>query len=224
MLQFDNEAARKLETIYSSPDFVAQRSATLERLRLRPGEEVIDVGCGPGFLCEQMADCVGPTGRLPRSEPLPATLGLANAASQERILYTSTDGVDGKSPITVSGALFIPKGTPPQEGWPLLAWAHGTVGIADICSPSWQARSYRDVRYLNEWLSQGFAIVATDYQGLGTPGPHPYLKVRPEAYSVLDSVRAVLTDVPGLANKIVIVGQSQGGGATFATAAFAPDY
>jgi alkylhydroperoxidase/carboxymuconolactone decarboxylase family protein YurZ len=100
----------------------------------------------------------------------------------------------------------------------------GTVGIADICAPSWQARSYRDVRYLNEWLSQGFAVVATDYQGLGTPGPHPYLKVRPEAYSVLDSVRAVLRDVPGLANKIVIIGQSQGGGAAFATAAFAPDY
>ena len=116
--------------------------------------------------------------------------------------------MDGKSPITVSGALFIPKGTPPQDGWPLLAWAHGTVGIADICAPSWQARSYRDVRYLNEWLSQGFAIVATDYQGLGTPGPHPYLKVRPEAYSVLDSVRAVLKDVPGLANKIVIIGDT----------------
>ena len=68
----------------------------------------------------------GPPGRLLRSEPLPATLGLANAASQERILYTSTDGVEGKSLIAVSGALFIPKGTPPQEGWPLLAWAHGT--------------------------------------------------------------------------------------------------
>ena len=47
MLQFDDEAARKLETVYSSADVVAQRSATLERLRLRPGEEVIDVGCGP---------------------------------------------------------------------------------------------------------------------------------------------------------------------------------
>src|SRR3954466_3314819 len=60
----------------------------------------------------------GPPGRLLRSEPLPATLGLANAARQERILYTSTDEVEGKSLITVSGALFIPKGTPPQEGWP----------------------------------------------------------------------------------------------------------
>ena len=68
----------------------------------------------------------GPPGWLLRSEPLPATLGLANAASQERILYTSTDGVEGKSLIAVSGALFIPKGTPPQEGWPLLAWPwHG---------------------------------------------------------------------------------------------------
>ena len=41
---------------------------------------------------------------------------------------------------------------------------------------------------------------------------------------MLDSVRAVIRDVPGLAHKIVIVGQSQGGGAAFATAAFAPDY
>src|SRR5215204_4701791 len=54
----------------------------------------------------------GPPGRLLRSEPLPATLGLANAARQERILYTSTDGIEGKSLITVSGALFIPKGAP----------------------------------------------------------------------------------------------------------------
>src|SRR5215217_5627376 len=64
MLQFNDEAARKLETVYSSADIVAQRKATLERLRLRSGENVIDVGCGPGFLCEQIAECVGPTGRV----------------------------------------------------------------------------------------------------------------------------------------------------------------
>src|SRR4051812_15198408 len=70
-----------------------------------------------------------------------------SASPTPRARNASCTPVDGKSPITVSGALFIPKGTPPQEGWPLLAWAHGTVGIADICAPSWQARSYRDVRY-----------------------------------------------------------------------------
>jgi pimeloyl-ACP methyl ester carboxylesterase len=66
--------------------------------------------------------------------------------------------------------------------------------------------------------------VATDYQGLGTPGPHPYLLLRPEAYSVLDSARAVLRGPFGLLNRVVIVGQSQGGGAAFATAGIAPDY
>ena len=163
-------------------------------------------------------------GRMLRRETLEPTLGLASAGAQYRILYSSTDGVDGKMPVAVSGAFFLPKGMKPEGGWPLIAWAHGTTGVADICAPSWQARSYRDVRYLNAWLDQGYAVVATDYQGLGTPGPHPYLAVRPEAYSVLDSVRAVLKAFPEVANQIVVVGQSQGGGAAFATAGIAPEY
>ncbi len=163
-------------------------------------------------------------GQMLRRETLEPTLGLAMAGAQFRILYSSTDGIDGKTPIAVSGAFFLPKGTPPKGGWKLVAWAHGTTGVADICAPSWRARSYRDVRYLNTWLAQGYAVVATDYQGLGTPGPHPYLAVRPEAYSVLDSVRAVLRAFPEVANQVVIVGQSQGGGAAFATAGIAPSY
>ena len=158
------------------------------------------------------------------SEPLDPALGLAMAAEQHRILYSSTDGVGGKNPVAVSGAVFLPQGTPPAGGWPLMAWAHGTTGIADTCAPSWNKRSERDAAYLNAWLQQGFAIVATDYQGLGTPGPHPYLAVRPEAYSVLDSVRAALKAFPAIANRIVVVGQSQGGGAAFATAGIAPAY
>ncbi|MBV8849290.1 MAG: alpha/beta fold hydrolase [Methylobacteriaceae bacterium] len=96
--------------------------------------------------------------------------------------------------------------------------------MADICAPSWRGRSYRDIQYLNRWLSEGYAIVATDYQGLGTPGPHPYLMTRPAAYSVLDSIRAAIGGDLGASNNVIIVGQSQGGGAAFATAAFAPDY
>ena len=64
VLQFSDKAARSLETIYSSADVVAQRQATLERLVLRSGESVIDIGCGPGFLCEDMAECVGESGRV----------------------------------------------------------------------------------------------------------------------------------------------------------------
>ena len=64
VLQFSNKAARALERIYSSADVVAQRKATFERLALRTGESVIDIGCGPGFLCDEMAEAVGENGRV----------------------------------------------------------------------------------------------------------------------------------------------------------------
>ncbi|HEY4041513.1 MAG TPA: alpha/beta fold hydrolase [Rhodopila sp.] len=163
-------------------------------------------------------------GQMLRTEPLDPALGLTMAGEQVRILYSSTNGVDGQTPVAVSGAYFVPKGPKPAGGWPLVAWAHGTTGLADTCAPSWIPRSQRDSNYLNAWLQQGYAIVATDYQGLGTPGPHPYLAVRPEAYSVLDSVRAVLKAFADVSNRVVVIGQSQGGGAAFATAGVASSY
>ncbi|MBV4503999.1 lipase family protein [Pseudomonas sp. BW13M1] len=163
-------------------------------------------------------------GKLLRSEPLDSALSLPSAASAQRILYTSLDGIDGKTPIVVSGALFIPKGKAPAGGWPVASWGHGTVGVADICAPSWAGRSYRDVQYLNRWLDEGYAIVATDYQGLGVPGGHPLLNNRMAAYGILDAAKAVVAGVPGLANKVLIVGQSQGGAGAFAAGAYAATY
>jgi acetyl esterase/lipase len=163
-------------------------------------------------------------GKMLREEALPNSLVLANASEGRRILYTSTDGIDGKSPVTGSGAVFFPKGSAPSRGWPVIAWAHGTVGIADVCAPSWRGRSQRDIDYLNAWLAQGYAVVASDYQGLGTPGVHPYLAVRPEAYSVLDSLRAALHQYPQLLNSIVVVGQSQGAQAAISVAGLASQY
>ncbi len=75
--------------------------------------------------------------------------------------------------------VFVPQGTPPEGGWPVLSWAHGTVGLGDACAPSRNPRSQRDANYLGHWLSQGYAVVATDYIGLGTPGVHPYLQGPP---------------------------------------------
>lgn len=63
-LTFSSGAAEKLIAAYQTPDLARQREATLRRLNLKPGERVIDVGCGPGFLCESMAAAVGPTGRV----------------------------------------------------------------------------------------------------------------------------------------------------------------
>src|ERR1700686_3939963 len=73
----------------------------------------------------------GTPGKLLRQEPLPENRMLANASKSVRVLYTSTNGIDGKTPITVSGAIYIPKGPAPSGGWPVVAWAHGTTGIAD---------------------------------------------------------------------------------------------
>jgi len=165
-------------------------------------------------------------GRLIRTMTQPPETSLAEAGQAMRLLYSSTNGLgDLRTPIAVSGTLFLPKGEAPAGGWPLIAWAHGTVGIADICAPSNRPRSERDTIYLNHWLSQGYAVVASDYQGLGTPGGHPYLATRSAAYSVLDSIRAVQGDPAlNIGKPVVLVGQSQGGGAAFATAGEAATY
>src|SRR3546814_18708495 len=78
--------------------------------------------------------------------------------------------------------------------------------------------SERDIRYLNSWLEQGFAVVASDYQGLGTPGPHAYMVTRPEAYSMLDSARAAVSSQRNLSGKAILLGQTQGERAAVAAA------
>lgn len=163
-------------------------------------------------------------GTMLRTKPLAEALSIPGAARAERILYSSTDGIDGQTPIVVSGAIFYPQGEMPKGGWPVIAWGHGTKGIADICAPSWTGVTYRDLTYLSRWLSEGFAIVASDYQGLGTPGLHPYISGRSSGYSILDAARAVTRDTTELSNKVVLVGQSQGGGAVVIAAAHASEY
>ncbi len=63
-LQYDRAAARALVAIYATPDVVATRHRVLHALELRPGERLLDVGSGPGFLAAEAADAVGPTGRV----------------------------------------------------------------------------------------------------------------------------------------------------------------
>ncbi|WEQ56901.1 alpha/beta fold hydrolase [Komagataeibacter nataicola] len=158
------------------------------------------------------------------STALPPALSLPDAGRALRLTYLSTDGVTGKGTVPVTAEVILPPGKPPVGGWPIVAWAHGTVGIGQACTPSLHPYSARNSKYLAAWMKRGFAVVATDYQGLGTTGVHPYLNTRVEAYNVLDSVRAAVAAVPELRNTVMIVGQSQGGGAAFAAAAFAATY
>ena len=164
------------------------------------------------------------SGVLLRQENLNAKQSVPGAGRNIRLLYTSTDGIDGSTRIPVSGSLFLPKGPPPAGGWPLIAWTHGTVGIADICAPSWTGYVPFHQKYLKQWIDQGYAVVASDYQGLGTKGTHPYLATQPASYNNLDIIRAVQNGDFPVSKKVVLIGQSQGAAAAFATAGHAPEY
>ena len=73
------ETAGRIEAIYRSPDVAAQRRATLRALALQPGERVLDIGSGPGFLAAEMADVVGPNGKVVGLDNSPSMLALAQA-------------------------------------------------------------------------------------------------------------------------------------------------
>lgn len=163
-------------------------------------------------------------GKILRIEDLTGEATLEAAGKNIRFLYTSTEGLSGKRVTAVSGALYFPSGEPPDGGWPLLIWSHGTVGVGDMCAPSFNGRSERDRNYLNPWLERGYAIAASDYQGLGTPGTHPYMDARVMAYNNLDLIQALQSSDFPLGSDVIISGQSQGATAALATAAYAPDY
>lgn len=63
-LEFTREAAERLEKIYLTRDVVAQRLETIRLLDLSRGERILDIGCGPGYLCESVAEIVGPHGAV----------------------------------------------------------------------------------------------------------------------------------------------------------------
>ncbi|MFE3985831.1 lipase family protein [Nocardia tengchongensis] len=153
---------------------------------------------------------------------LPLDLWLDGTESARKLTYWTRDSAD--QPALSTGVVFTPEGTPPPGGWPVLSWEHGTVGIGDDCAPSVTGRSDRDNGFLATWLKQGYAIVATDYIGLGTPGVHAYLDGRAEAHAAIDMVRAARAVDDSLASKWVAIGQSQGGGAAVFTASLATRY
>ncbi len=185
------------------------------------------VGAAPSWSGLDAANYAGPIpakgGEQIRSVPLDPALSLPGAGTAKRVLYSTTDQ-HGRA-ATSTGAIFLPKGTAPAGGWPVIAWAHGTVGLGDDCAPSANPRSERDSKYLGHWLSQGYAIVASDYAGLGTPGLMSYLNSVSTAHNVVDSVVAANKDRSlNLSKKWAIVGQSQGGGAAVNSARWANEF
>lgn len=141
------------------------------------------------------------------------------------LLYTQ-EGIDGNQ-VATSGYMVVPDGDAPEGGWPVITWAHGTTGIADQCAPTRSDDpSYYQIYdpLFEEWISMGYALLLTDYEGLGTPGIHPYLIGDSEGRAVLDIIRAARTYEPKLSNNVIIAGHSQGGQAALFAASLSPSY
>lgn len=159
-------------------------------------------------------------GELIRAEPF--TREVPEGATAWRMLYTTTHG-DG-SPAIASGLVVVPDGV--SEA-PVIAWTHGTTGFAQHCAPSLLAEPFESgaLFILPEILQQGWALVATDYIGLGTVGPHPYMIGQDSARAALDAVRAARQlEGASLGDKTTAWGHSQGGGAALWVGAVAAEY
>lgn len=134
---------------------------------------------------------------------------LQSLATAKKISYVSTNIQNQK--IVVSGAIITPKKQAAQPR--VVAWGHGSTGIADQCAPSKNLDVFwpEAVTAVKSYLQKGWTVAATDYPGLGTPGAHPYLMGDSEARAVIDSVRAARKLNDKLGKDWVAVGHSQGG-------------
>ena len=138
-------------------------------------------------------------------------------AEAVHVVYRSTSGA-GDAGTEVSGVVFIPKGDPPEGGWPIVSVAHGTTGVTDECAPSLYPNLLGTIGTVAPFLERGMVVAVTDYEGIGTPGSHPYLDPDAAAHNVIDAVRAARNVVPSAGTRWAAIGNSQGGQAVWAAA------
>ncbi len=150
-----------------------------------------------------------------------------------RIAYISSDISSRK---TIATALVVaPAGAAPTGGRPVMTWAHGTTGSAQNCGPSQvinpavplneyfllDGNSWTDygIPAVEEFIREGYVVVATDYQGLGGGGKHQYSVAATNGMDTINAARAAGSmKETGSNKKTLVYGWSQGGGAVIAAA------
>lgn len=152
------------------------------------------------------------------------TVALPQADSTLRVRYTSTS-VRGV-PTVMSGTLLTPSTPPPAGGWPLAVWNHMTVGAADDCAPSAAHAGHPELprmvsgdAIVSRLLDAGFVVARPDFEGIGEPGPHPYLIGDSLARSTIDMALAAADHDARIGRDVVVAGHSEGAVAALAAAA-----
>jgi hypothetical protein len=148
----------------------------------------------------------GQPGELMRSEPFYEYL-LPYTVSAVRILYHSRS--PHEKDVAASGVVLLPRGVPPSGGWPIIAWAHDLTGSARQCAPS-LLKTLNEGPLLSMYVGLGYAVVASDYAGLGTDFPYAVLDVPSNAHDVINSVAAARAALPQLGSKWLVAGYAHG--------------
>jgi len=138
-----------------------------------------------------------------------------------RVMYVS-ETVSGQA-TAVTGLVVVPKTSAPKSGYPVVSWGHGTNGMTDECAPSLEPSKIDSLA--NGLLANNWVITASDYQGEGTPGLHPYLAGVVAAQNTIDIVRAA-EQLPSVdvSKNYVVWGHSQGGQTAMYAHNIAPKY
>jgi pimeloyl-ACP methyl ester carboxylesterase len=156
----------------------------------------------------------GKPGELIRSEPI-NQYSLPYELSAWRIVYHSR--TLGGEDVAVSGVVLIPDGKPPAGGWPVIAWAHEFRGEARQCAPS-LIRNLGVGPLLAMYANLGYAVVATDYAGLGADSAKPVTDMESNALDVIYSVSAARAAIKEIGPKWIAIGAFQGAMAAVAIA------
>lgn len=162
-------------------------------------------------------------GTLLRVAPYEGTVPAG--AHGAKILYATTYS-DG-SPAIASAVVAIPTRAPKDTLRTVMAWQHGTTGVAQACAPSLTSDALTEVAIpgIAEAIERDWVIVATDYPGQGTAGRFPYLIGEGEGRATLDGIRAVQQiESSHAGSDVLLFGHSQGGHATLFADQISADY
>jgi len=168
---------------------------------------------------------VKPPGTMVKSELI---AGSPEGTKAYRFIYHSRD-LNGANTV-VSGVFITPTTPAPEDGFPLVTYAHGTTGSNRHCGISLtpfepNTPGFQGMNQMLPLVEQGYAVVGTDYQGMGAPGDPSYLVGQIEGQNTLDAVRAVHNWQQNVnKDETVIWGHSQGGHSAAFAAQIAPDY
>lgn len=177
---------------------------------------------------QAVSGAIHPHGRMPLTEfydtpsPLPPARPGSLIRSEQfdgyslplgivttRFLYHSRSSAG--EDVAVSGVIIVPDSQAPPNGWPIIAWAHTFQGVARQCAPS-LLENLGEGSYFSMYVKLGYAVVVTDYAGLGTSFPTSAVNLRSESEDVIYAVPAARSAVTQLGSRWIAMGEEDGGG------------